>query len=187
MNKALIAIDFINDIVDAKGKIPSCAEQVKTHRVIDKANLAISWARNQHIPIIFVKVGFQNNYFAQPKHSPIFGKADQFGALNLSGWGTEFHCDLDVQPHDSVVIKPRVNPFYNTSLDAMLRANKIEQLYFCGVSTSWAIQSAVRDAHDRDYQVHLITDACASHSYEDHQASLAMLERLVTPHLAEEL
>ncbi|KXF82923.1 isochorismatase family cysteine hydrolase [Enterovibrio coralii] len=180
MNTALVVIDFINDIVHPDGKIPSCAEQVAEKGVIEKANDAIAWARKLEHLIIFVKVGFTEGYQDQPKHSPIFGKANSLGALNLNGWGTAFHEDLQVTANDLVVVKPRVNPFYCTSLDATLRANQINNLYVCGVSTSWAIQSIVRDAHDRDYVVHVVADACAAHTDAEHSASLAQLERIAT-------
>lgn len=187
MNKALVIIDFINDIVDKNGKIPSCAEQVSIHHVINNANIAIQWAKENSLPCIFVKVGFQPNYLELPHHSPMFGKAQQYRALELGKWGTEFHPDLHVAADDTVVIKSRVNPFYNTELDSILRVNAITDVYFCGVSTCWAIQSAVRDAHDRDYSVHIVSDACTSATEQDHQRSLAMLSRIATLHQAKNL
>ncbi len=180
MESALIVIDFINDIVHPQGKIPSCADQVNQNKVIENANQAIAWARQKGHLLIFVKVGFQSSYQDVPVWSPMFGKAGEIGALDLSGWGTAFHDALDVQPSDLVVVKPRVNPFHNTSLDSILRANRISSVYLCGVSTSWAIQSATRDAHDRDYKVNIICDACAAHSAEEHQTSLNMLERIAS-------
>ncbi|MDD1780322.1 cysteine hydrolase [Enterovibrio sp. ZSDZ35] len=180
MKTALVVVDFINDIVHPDGKIPSCAEQVAENQVIVKANQAIAWARKLEHLIVFVKVGFSANYHDQPKQSPVFGQADKIGALSLGAWGTEFHESLNIEPEDLVIVKPRVNPFYCTPLDAVLRANQINNLYLCGVSTSWAIQSAVRDAHDRDYTVHVISDACAAHTEEEHAQSLAMLERIAT-------
>ncbi|PKF49905.1 isochorismatase family cysteine hydrolase [Enterovibrio nigricans] len=180
MKTALIVIDFINDIVHPDGKIPSCAQQVSEKKVIEKANHAIEWARQLEHLIVFVKVGFSSSYRDQPKLSPVFGGANKIGALSLDSWGTEFHSALSVEPHDLIVIKPRINPFHCSSLDAVLRANQINNLYVCGVSTTWAIQSVVRDAHDRDYTVHVISDACAADTEEAHTQSLSMLERIAT-------
>ncbi|KPA50928.1 isochorismatase [Photobacterium leiognathi subsp. mandapamensis] len=187
MKRALVVIDFINDIVDLKGKIPSCAQQVIACNTIEHANSAIAWARKNHIPCIFIKVGFNNDYLDLPRHSPMFGKTESIGALNLKSWGTQFHKDLAITEDDLVICKPRVNPFHNTQLDSVLRANAITDVYFCGVSTTWAIQSAVRDAHDRDYQVHIITDACAAATEEEHQSSLTMLSRIATLHSSKQL
>ena len=175
---ALIVIDFINDIVHPEGKIPSCAEQVLTHSTIEAANRTLAWARKSNHLIIQVKVGFDAHYHAQPKRSPMFGKANEYGALNLQAWGTKFHEKLDVQDNDMIIVKPRVSPFYGTPLDAVLRANRVEKLIICGVSTTWAIQACVREAHDRDYELTIIEDACAAHTQDEHTTSIQTLQRL---------
>ncbi|MGB7757365.1 MAG: isochorismatase family protein, partial [Salinisphaera sp.] len=60
----------------------------------------------------------------------------------------------------------------------LLRANAIDTLFLCGVSTSWAVQSAARDGHDRDYRIRVIEDACATDNIEDHNASIRQLSRI---------
>jgi biuret amidohydrolase len=76
---------------------------------------------------------------------------------------------------DLVVVKPRISAFYGTNLEAALRAQKIERLMIAGVSTAWAVQSTVRDAHDRDYQVVVAEDACAASSEVESQQSIGLL------------
>ncbi|CAH0537661.1 isochorismatase family cysteine hydrolase [Vibrio marisflavi] len=178
MSKALLVIDFINDICHPDGKIPSSAAHTQEQNAIDNANKALAFARKQGWLTVQVKVGFEQNYHAQPKESPIFGKANQFEALKLGSFGTDFHEDLDVQPSDFIIEKPRVNPFYGTNLEPVLRANKVDELYVCGVSTAWAIQAVTRDAHDRDYKVTIIEDACAAADQQEHMTSIDMLSRI---------
>lgn len=55
-------------------------------------------------------------------------------------------------PEDAVVVKHRISPFYATGLEAVLRAQRVERLVIAGVSSTWAVQAAARDAHDRDYR-----------------------------------
>ena len=123
--------------------------------------------------MILIKVGFDGGYLLQPKGSPMFGRANQFGALSLADSGTDFHPELDVQPGDLVLTKPRVSPFYGTALEPALRANRIDHLYLCGVSTSLAIQAA-----DRDYAITILEDACAAADASEHHGSLRMLGRI---------
>lgn len=178
VTSALLVIDFINDIVHPDGKIANTAEFVKQHQVIAKANEAIQFAREQNFLLLFVKVGFTVQYLECPKNSPIFGKAKQFQALQLHSWGTEFHHELAINPQDAVIIKHRVNAFYGTDLETFLRANQVERLYLCGVSTDMAIQTTARDAHDRDYQVIIIEDACGAANQEIHENTLKSLARI---------
>ncbi|MGY3902324.1 cysteine hydrolase family protein [Aeromonas lusitana] len=178
MNKALLVIDFINDIAHPDGRIAASAAHVVEQDAIAHANQALAHARAQGWLVILIKVGFDAGYKLQPKDSPMFGRAQQFGALSLAGSGTDFHPELDVQGDELVLTKPRVSPFYGTALEPALRANQIDHLYLCGVSTSWAIQAATRDGHDRDYRITILEDACAAADAMEHHGSLRLLGRI---------
>lgn len=177
MKTALIVLDVINDIVDPQGKLAGggTAAHAQDRNLLRNVNAVIAQARSQQWPVIFVKVGFGVNYAEQPKASPFFGKAHTAGALALGRWGTDFVDGLDVQASDHVVVKHRISAFYGTPLEAILRANHIERLVLTGVSTTWAVESTARDAHDRDYQVVIVEDACAARSEEDHHGSIKNL------------
>lgn len=171
-DSALLVIDFINDIAHPKGKIARSAERIEKNQVIEKSNAAIAHARKMNYLLIFVKVGFHPGYLDCPKMSPLFGAAAQHGALLLDSWGTEFHEKLEFQKSDLVVIKHRVNVFYSTPLEAILRAQNIQRLILTGVATNMAIEHTARDAHDRDYSVVILKDACETASEEAHKAAL---------------
>ena len=177
---AHVVIDLIYDLVHPNGRIPSCAQQVEARRVLSTANQAVAYARKRGWPVVFVTVGFLKGYSDQPKASPLFGQVDQLGALALDEIGTSFHPDLNVAPGDMVLAKPRISPFYGTRLEAILRANQIGCIVFAGVTTTWAIQAAARDAHDRDYRVLILEDACADDTEEEHNTSIAMLKQIAT-------
>lgn len=176
MKSCLLVIDFINEIVHEKGKAPSCANYVKDYNVIQNANIAIQIAREQSILILFIKVAFSPGYNELPLTSPLFSGAKAKEAFKLGEWGTRFHEDLIYKPTDVTIIKPRVNPFYATTLEAFLRANQISKIFLTGVSTNNAIQAAARDAHDRDYQVIILEDACGAKDKHHHENTLLLLK-----------
>ncbi|MDF2390235.1 isochorismatase family protein [Aeromonas sp. 2MA4] len=178
MKKALLVIDFINDIAHPDGRIATSAAHVVEQDAIVHANQALAHARAHGWLVVLIKVGFDGNSMLQPKDSPMFGRAKQFGALSLADNGTDFHPELDVQPGDLVLTKPRVSPFYGTALEPALRANHIDHLYLCGVSTCWAIQAAAREGHDRDYAITILEDACAAADTNEHHHSLRQLGRI---------
>jgi nicotinamidase-related amidase len=184
---ALLVIDFINDIVHSDGKIAGSAAYIKKYKVIEHANKAIAAAREQKIPIFFVKVGFSSNYLECPMHSPLFRRAKEFKALQLNSWGTEFHETLNFQSSDNVIVKHRVSAFYATDLETYLRANQIQKLYLCGVSTDMTIQTTAREAHDRDYKVAVIKDACGAMTEELHENTIKSLERIAMISTTEQL
>lgn len=187
MKTAIIALDYIVDIMHPDGKIARSAQQASERDIVAKANHALEIAREKHWLVIHIKVGFSSGYSDQPKHSPMFGRAHEFRALELGTAGTDFHPDLHVDPGDLVITKPRVSAFYGTSLEPMLRANSIERLVLTGVSSTWAVQSTARDAHDRDYRVIILEDACAAASAEEHLASMKMLSTIANIVTVEDL
>ncbi len=175
MTTAFLGLDYIIDICHPDGKIARSAAHVIERNVINKANQALFIAREKKWLTILAKVGFSADYQEQPKSSKMFGRAHEFGALQLGSRGTDFHPELITHPSDLVIVKPRINAFYCTALDAALRARHIDRLIIAGVSSTWAVQATVRDAHDRDYEILVVEDACADGNEESHQISMRML------------
>ncbi|SMF99333.1 cysteine hydrolase family protein [Burkholderia singularis] len=183
MKTALIGLDYIVDIMHPTGKIARSAAHAALRNVVGRFNQALSIAAQKDWLRIAVKVGFEPGYPDLPTHSPMFSRAKEFGALDLSGPGTAFHPDLDAGAVQLVVVKPRVSAFYATRLEAALRANRVERVIVTGVSTTWAVQATARDAHDRDYDVLVLEDACTAATDDEHQRSIDMLRgiaRIVT-------
>jgi biuret amidohydrolase len=175
MATAFIGLDYINDIVHPEGKISHTAEPAAERGIIAKVNRALEIARNKEWLTILVKVGFAKGYLDHPKRSPFFGKLHEIGALEAGSSGMDFHPEIREDLADLVIVKPRISAFYGTQLDAALRARNVNRLVIAGVSTAWAVQSTVRDAHDRDYEVYVLEDACAAATEAVHQSSMELL------------
>ena len=67
-----------------------------------------------------------------------------------------------------VVGKHRVNAFYGTGLDLVLRANDIETLIILGYATSGVVLSTLRYAADLDYRLLVVEDCCADQQADVH-------------------
>lgn len=185
MEKLLLCIDFINDIVNPGGKLASkgYARFIERHNTLVNVAKAQDLFRRNTIPLVHVKVGFSPSYVEHPPHSPLFGKIKDAQALTLGSWGTEFDPHVGPGPHEPVIIKHRVNAFYGTELDLILRVHGIRQLYIAGVATDLAVESTAREAHDRDYNITILSDCCIAANDDDHSMSLAFLQKIahVTP------
>ena len=175
---ALLVIDFINDIVNLESKIANNAKYVADHRVIQHANQAIAIARELKIPIIFVKVGFEKGYPECPPNSPVFSAAKLHGVFQLGTWSTDYHPDLDFRTDDISITKNRVSVFYSTNLEVILHAQDIDTLILTGVSSAMAIDHTARDAHDRDYNVIVLADACGAPDQARQDAAMLLLQHI---------
>lgn len=166
---ALILLDFINGIT------ASAKDFLAENDVIGNANKLIKYARENNFPVIFVKVGFSENYAELAANSPVFSKIKENSFLKLGSPSTEFHPDLDYQTGDLVVIKHRFSAFYATSLEAILTAQDIDHLILGGISTHVAVSSTARDAHDRNFKVTVVADACGTANKVTHDNEIAIM------------
>lgn len=175
MTKAIyLVMDLVNDIVHADG--PNGQQplglEVKRRRVLENTAAAIAKARSAGIPIGFVRVGFSESYGECSAVSPLFTAIRSAGILKLGSWGTEVHPAVAPAAGDLDIVKHRVSPFYGTNLEPILRGNGIRRLYLSGVSTNFVVTSAVREGHDRDYEIVVIEDCCSAASAAEHEHAI---------------
>jgi nicotinamidase-related amidase len=176
-----LVMDMMNDLVAADGfSAQTYGVQVAERGVLANTATAIAAARQAGARVGFVRVGFSSDYREAPANSPIFSGARKNGIFQLGTWGTEVHPALAPRPEDFDIVKHRVSPFYATSLEAILRANAIERIVMCGVSTNGVVHSGAREAHDRDYEVVILEDGCAGVTADEHRDAIACLGRYAT-------
>ena len=93
-------------------------------------------------------------------------------------WDAELVGELkgEVMPQDDVFEKHRSSCFYNTTLEVKLRMRGITTLIICGVATNYCVESTIRDAYARDYDIVVVED-CVATLWEDlHRATLRNVE-----------
>lgn len=77
---------------------------------------------------------------------------------------TQIMPELKREDTDTVLIKNKISPFYNTSLDQELSG--IKQVIVCGMLTNLCVRSFIQDAYDRDFKITVIKDCCVAHTPE---------------------
>lgn len=78
-------------------------------------------------------------------------------------------------PADFTVEKVAYSAFYQTRMEYILRAMKIDTLIIGGIVTNGGVASTVRDAHLRDIHTVLLSDGCAAFNDDVHNATLKSL------------
>jgi nicotinamidase-related amidase len=174
-----LVLDMENDLVHAdgpNGKGPY-GEQVRARRIVENTRRALDRARAAALHVGFVRVGFSADYRECPANSPIFSIARKNGIFKLGEWGTQVHPDLGQRPSDFDVVKHRVSPFHGTDLELILRTHGVQRIYCSGISSNAVVQAAVREGHDRDYEMVLLEDCCCALSAEEHESAIKLLQR----------
>jgi nicotinamidase-related amidase len=81
-------------------------------------------------------------------------------------------------PNELVITKGCSGVFNGTAIDQILRNMGIDTLIVCGVATNYCVETAVRDAGDRGYNVILLRDACAAVTPEDQAFAMRILDNV---------
>lgn len=156
---ALLVMDYQN------GVLAMLAD--KAPGLLDRANKTIAQVRDRGGHVAYVRVGFADG---ERPSGPMGARVGDQAAtvFHADAPGTQIHERIAPQDGDIVVRKTRVGPFGTTDLDEQLRARGVDTLIMSGIATSGVVLSAVRDGHDRDYRIVVVSDLCADGDDEVH-------------------
>jgi nicotinamidase-related amidase len=177
--KTLLLIDYINEILHPDGKLSGkgYSDFVKSHNTISIINSLLEKARDKEYEVVWVKVGFDEQYNTKPVNSLLFQNAPKYSALIKDTWATQIINDLDFVEGDKVFWKQSISAFHSQEILKHLANQKQSELFLAGVATDLAVSSSVFDAHDLDYKVSVIADACAAANEEDHELALRQIAK----------
>jgi gluconolactonase len=93
-------------------------------------------------------------------------------ALVRGSWGAAPADGLEAQDGDHVVEKMRMNGFYDTRLDILLRGLGAETIVITGAWTNMSIEHSARHGADAGYEVVVASDGTSTTGDEWQQAAL---------------
>lgn len=178
--RALIIIDCINEMLHPDGKLSQKGYRnfLEQHQSITHINKVIADARANNSLVVFISLGFHENYADCPLSSPLFQNAPKFGILKRWTWSTNIYEEVNHKDNDISIHKNRVSAFHHTELDNILKEHGVTHILLAGCATDLAINSTARDAHDRDYSVTILSSCCIAANNEDHDNSLRLLGKI---------
>jgi nicotinamidase-related amidase len=165
---ALIIIDMVKDYFDDSHPIP-LTRMAKA--IIDPINRLISIFRDQGWPVVFSTDSFQNeDFFFTSKMKPhaITGTP-----------GAEVIDELDKQPQDYWLPKPRMSAFFKTGLENWLRERNVTLCAVAGIATPYCVLTTVLDAVNHDFKAVLLEDCSAAASQGAHEKTADTYRRNV--------
>jgi biuret amidohydrolase len=92
--------------------------------------------------------------------------------------GTELVGELQPATGEWTIRKRRYSAFFATDLDLLLRGLGVRTIVVCGYLTDVCVHYTCVDAHQHDYRVQLVRDACAGSSAAASRATFAAVEYL---------
>lgn len=138
--------------------------------LVARVNLLVAAARAASVPVAWVRMLFDSAEDAGLLASRGPGLAGT--ALRRGSWGARLLEGLDAREDDLWIEKNRFSAFLRTDLEPRLVERGIGRLVVGGVRTDFCVESTVRDAFMRDFEVVLVRDAVAGYFPDLHENSL---------------
>ena len=177
---ALLVIDMQNGYCHPDSEMARTGPGTERQQaIIPAVGELINVARRSGIPVLWSKQVHFENDVGRLGHRIAPHTAKRRFTPCLSGtWEVEFVSPLgdSVDAADYVFMKHRASCFYETSLQAALRMMGTRTLLIAGVNTNFCVESTIRDAYFRDYDVVVIRDCVAGSDPQLHEATLRNTE-----------
>ena len=158
---ALVVIDMQRDFLEERGAGAAVGiwKHARDKQIIKNTKKAIEKARETGCPIVYVQTFFRHELLSD---SAFPGAIKEMGLFKRGTPGAEIIEDLRPQPEDHIVEKHSMNAFYNTELEDVLKGLKCNTLIFTGIATNFCIETTVRAASDRGYNIVVLSDCIAT-------------------------
>ena len=171
---ALIIQDLQNDVIIEGGAFADSGapDHAKSQNVVENVKRLAEAARRAGMPVIHVHYIVEAGAPGLKQNAPLFVGVKEANALVRGTWGAAPADGLEPQAGDHVVEKMRMNGFYDTNLDILLRGLGADTIVITGAWTNMSIEHTARHGADAGYSVVVVSDCTSTTGDEWQQAAL---------------
>jgi len=168
---AIVLVEYQNDFTTEGGVLHGAVKTVMDQTdMLTHTKALVSAARGAGATIIHSPIQFADGYYEITRHpyGILKGVVDS-NAFVKGSWGAAIVEDLTPADGDIILEGKRgLDAFASTNLDFILRSKGIETVVLAGFLTNCCVESTMRSAYERGYEVITITDCVAGTSPEEH-------------------
>jgi gluconolactonase len=171
---ALIIQDLQNDVIIEGGAFADSGApaHATAQNVVENVKGLAAAARSTGVPVIHIWYIVEPGAPGLKQNAPLFEGVKGANALVRGTWGAAPADGLEQQDGDFVVEKMRMNAFYDTKLDILLRGLGVETLIITGAWTNMSIEHTARHAADAGYRAVVASDGTSTVDEEWQNAAL---------------
>ncbi len=184
-NTAILVIDMQADFLDPGGWAEMAGADMEVMRApIPGATKVLAAARKMGFRVIYTREGHRADgsdltevkRFRSRRLGAGIGDNSRIGRNLIRGDpGWEIIDDLAPQPNDPIIDKPGSGAFYATELEHILVRWGIRNLVIFGVTTEVCVNTTLREASDRGFDMLLLEDCCAATVPELYRAAIEII------------
>ncbi|HTU53418.1 MAG TPA: cysteine hydrolase [Acetobacteraceae bacterium] len=161
---AVIIQDLQNDVISEGGAFADSGapKHAASQRIVANVSQLAKEARARSVPVIHVHYIVEPGAKGLRLNAPLFKGVKEAKALVRGSWGAAPVAGLEPQPGDFVVEKLRMNGFYDTKLEILLRGLGAETLIITGAWTNMSIEHTARHGADAGFEVIVASDGTST-------------------------
>ena len=172
---AVVMIEFQNDFTTEGGTLHGAVKGVmESSNMLEHAQETVAKAREMGATIIHAPITFDEGYpeLGDSPYGILKGVVDS-SSFQKGTWGADFADEMQPQEGDLVVEGKRgLYAFASTNLDFILRGRGIENVALGGFLTNCCVESSMRTAYERGFNVFTLVDCVAATSEEEQQVAI---------------
>src|SRR2546421_12365994 len=171
---ALLIQDMQNDVIIEGGAFAESGspEHAKEQNVVANSQKLADACRSKGVHVVHVHYVVEEGAPGLQLNAPLFEGVKEANALVRGTWGAAPADGLEPKASDHVVEKMRMNAFYETRLDILLRGLGVETLIITGAWTNMSIEHTARHAADAGYRAVVASDGTSTVDEEWQHAAL---------------
>jgi len=166
---AVLFIEYQNEFTTEGGKLYDAVKPVmEENGMLEKSAALAKKAREAGVSVFHAPIMFKADASDNPnKALGILAGCAGGSLFTEDTWNSKFHESMEPQEGDVIVKgKKGLDAFPNTDLDEQLKAKGIETVVLGGFLTNCCVESTMRTAFEKGYNVITLTDATATTSAE---------------------
>lgn len=172
---AILVMHCQNDIVDPNGLYNHCGSfaEITRRGTLEIIRDTLAAVREKGVQVFYINNMFSKGYPELGDHNlPICTDSRTTNSFLIDTWGTANPDIIKPQENDIIIRNTNTSAFSYTTLDQILRAKGITDLYLCGVATNFVVDSTARYGSELGYNIHTVEDCCASWTQEMHEFAI---------------
>ena len=173
---ALVVVDMQNGYVDPEGGLAQAGMSIPdADTIVDNTAKLVRACHDADIPVLFSRQEHWPDDHTRAKHRlPMHLSKNKLRVAKRGTWDSDIVPALqeEIRSEDHVFVKHRMSCFFDTNLDTKLRMLDASLLIVCGLVTNVCVESTIRDAYFRDYDIMAVGDGMGSWIQDLHDATL---------------
>ncbi len=172
---AVVLIEFQHDFTSEGGALHGAvADVMEQTSMIENTQALLAAAREAGATIIHSPIQFAPGYNEITSHpyGILKGVVDT-NAFVKGEWGSQIVADVEPQEGEIVLEGKRgLDAFASTNLDFILRSKGVQTVALAGFLTNCCVESTMRSAYEKGFEVITITDCLGATSMEEHENAI---------------